>query len=127
MGTFQGLQVLSLKVRWLWASEAGSGAEAEHTETEEATGGARNQDGKHMHACMHACSICMRSPERLPSCKTEAGSSLHKICAEAAGRGLSCMSSVWSRLGLGRRDRLRSEAESSMFCARMTLSRFHKR
>eukprot|EP00955_Chlamydomonas_euryale_P065988 359416-Chlamydomonas_euryale.AAC.22 len=40
-------------------------------------------------ACVHACSICMRSPERLPLCETEAGWSVHRTCVEAAGRGLS--------------------------------------
>eukprot|EP00955_Chlamydomonas_euryale_P088181 364357-Chlamydomonas_euryale.AAC.8 len=33
----------------------------------------------------------MRGPERLPFCETEAGWSVRKTCAEAAGQGLSSM------------------------------------
>eukprot|EP00955_Chlamydomonas_euryale_P064861 359094-Chlamydomonas_euryale.AAC.8 len=40
---------------------------------------------------------------------------------EAVGHLHACMSEA-----RGRRDSPRSEAESSMFCARMTLPRFHK-
>eukprot|EP00955_Chlamydomonas_euryale_P085929 364178-Chlamydomonas_euryale.AAC.4 len=35
--------------------------------------------------------VGVRGPERFPSCETEAGLSVHKTCAKAAGRGLSCL------------------------------------
>jgi len=90
----------------------------------------------------YACSICMRGPERLPLCENEVGWSVHKTCVEAAGQGLSRLprprplaSGIYvhacprSQAGvcLGRRDRPRQYAERSMFCARMTLPRFHER
>eukprot|EP00955_Chlamydomonas_euryale_P092728 364735-Chlamydomonas_euryale.AAC.7 len=47
----------------------------------------------HMHAWLRvrvrACRICMRGPERLPFCETEAGWAVHKTGVEAACRGLS--------------------------------------
>eukprot|EP00955_Chlamydomonas_euryale_P102340 365413-Chlamydomonas_euryale.AAC.4 len=36
---------------------------------------------------MHACSVCVRGPECLPLCESEAGRSVYKTCVEATGGG----------------------------------------